>query len=154
MSLYCRSIHSWVWRVSEWILVLFGAVICVGASIAFASQQSSDLWPTPGLYFLELIFLALLTLMSRVANIGFIKVESSAIDWVVGGVLLAFVILGAFTIGPFLFPAILAFWLAATIGDIRQKHPVFSHLALSLVAAVSQAALMGMFLLLSKISIG
>lgn len=145
-----RSIPSWVWRGSEWIFVLLGAVICVGTSIVFASQQASELWPTPGLYFLELIFLVLLALMSRVANIGFIKVGSSTVDWVVGGVLLAFVILGAFTIGPFLFPAMLAFWLAATIGDIRLKHPVLSHLALSLVAAVSQAAIIGMFLLLSK----
>lgn len=145
-----RSIPSWVWRGSEWVLVMLGAAICVGVSITFAAQQSSELWPTPGLYFLELILLVLLALISRVANVRFIKLESSTVDWVVGGVLLAFVILGAFTIGPILFPAMLAFWLAAVIGDIRLKHPILSHLALTTVAAVCQAAVIGMFLLISR----
>ena len=154
MSPLSRPISSWVLRGCEWFFALFGAVVCVGVAIGFASQQSHDLWPAPGLYFLEIILLALLALFSRVADVGAVKRDYSLITWLAGGALLAFVILGGFSIGPFLLPAMLAFWLAATLGDLRQQRPIPAHLALTLVAAVFQAALIGILLLVSGVSMG
>lgn len=154
MNLMARTIPPWALRSCEWFFALFGAAGCVVVVIAFASQQFYDLWPTPGLYFMEIIFLALLALISKVVEIKPVKMDDSVISWVTGGALLAFVILAGFSMGPFLFPPMLSFWLAAAAGDMRQKRPILTHLALALVAAVFQAALIGIFLLLSSARIG
>lgn len=154
MNLMDRTIPSWVLRGCEWFFALLGATVCVGVAIAFASQQFNDLWPTPGLYFLEIIFLALLVLISKLVEDKPVKMEHSLVPWTAGGVLLAFVILAGFSMGPFLFPAMVSFWLAALAGDLRQRRPILPHLALALVAMVFQAALIGILLLLSSAAIG
>ena len=154
MDFMDRTIPSWVLRGCEWFFALLGAAVCVVVAIAFASQQFNDLWLTPGLYFLEIIFLALLVLISKVAEVKPVKMSNSVITWIAGGVLLAFVILWGFSMGLFLVPAMLSFWLAAAAGDMRQNYPILPHLRLALVAAIIQAGLIGIFLLLSSISIG
>ena len=93
MDFMDRTIPSWVLRGCEWFFALLGAAVCVVVAIAFASQQFNDLWLTPGLYFLEIIFLALLVLISKVAEVKPVKMSNSVITWIAGGVLLAFVIL-------------------------------------------------------------
>ncbi len=150
MSSGGRTIPTWVLRGIEWIFATSGAVVCIGVAIATASQQFGDLWPTPGLYLLEIILLALVALASRLLDTGLVKTDYGAITWMTGGVLLAFVILAGFSIGPYLFPSMLAFWLAAAAGDQRQRRPIPPHLALALVAAVFQAGLIGLLLLLSS----
>jgi hypothetical protein len=115
--------------------------------IAFASNELKDLWLTPGLYFLEIIFLALLVLISRVVVDKPVKMDPNVITWIAAGVLLPFVILGGFTIGLFLFPAMISFGLAAAAGDLRQRRPIPPHLGLALVAAVFQAALIAILFL-------
>ena len=149
-----RTVSSRVLRGFEWFFALLGAAICVFVVIAFASQQFNDLWPAPGLYFLEIIILALLVLVSKVVAIKPVIMDYSVIPWSAGGALLAFVILAGFSMGPSLFPAMLSFWLAAAAGDMRQRRPVLPHLGLTLVAAVFQAGLIGMLLLFSSFNRG
>ncbi len=145
-----RLTPSWVLRGCEWIFVLFGAAVCVWVSITFASMQYNDLWPTPGLYFLEILLFTMAVLASRVVNIGPAKMDDSPILWMAGGVLLAFVILAGFSIGPYLFPAMAAFWLAAAISDLRQSRPALPHMALALITALFQGASIGLLLLISS----
>ncbi len=62
-----RSIPTWALRLVEWAGALTGAVVCIGVVLVFATQQASaggPLWPIPGLYFGELIILALVALAS------------------------------------------------------------------------------------------
>ena len=153
MSPVSRPVASRVLRGGEFILAWLGAIVCVGVAVVFAAQQLDDLWPAPGLYFLEIIFLALGTLLNQVVDVGALNQDHSRISWIAGGVLLPFVILGGFSIGPFLFPAMLAYWLSAALGDIRQKRPIPKHLALALVAGVFQAALIGILLLFSRLAV-
>ena len=51
------------------VFYIVRAAICLGVVIKFSVYQYSDLWPTPGLYFLEIILLALSILISRVTNV-------------------------------------------------------------------------------------
>ena len=154
MNFVGHTIPSWALRGIEWFFALLGAAVCVFVAIAFASQQLNDLWPTPGLYFLEIIFLALLVLLSKVVEVKPARIENSLIAWISGGVLLAFVILAGFSMGLFLLPAMLSFWLAAAAGDMRQNRPIPPHVGLTLIAAVLQAGLMGIILLFSRVSMG
>jgi hypothetical protein len=143
-------IPAWMLRGVEWTFTLFGSAVCVWVAIFTASQQFNNLWPTPGLFLFEILLLAVVALTSRVVDVGPVKMDYGAISWMTGGVLLAFVILAGFSIGPSLFPAMLAFWLAAAAGDLRQHRSLLTHLALALVAAVFQGALIGLLLLLSS----
>ncbi len=142
-----RHIPPWVFQVSEWIFALIGVIICIAVASVFGASQPGDLWPTPGFYFVEIIIFPVLAFVSYFVNLGPINNDRSIVAWVTGGMLLAFVILGGFSIGPFLFPAMLALWLSAGIHDIRTKRLVPRHLGLALVAAIFQAALIGVFLL-------
>jgi hypothetical protein len=145
-----RTIPVRLLRVCEWVFVLAGTVLCVWVALVFASYQSSNLWPVPGLYFLEIILVAVFSLTSRILDVGPVSIDYGLITWLAGGILLAFVILGGFSIGPSLFPAMLAFWLAAALGDVRQRRPMLAHLAWALVAALFQGALIGVILLISR----
>ncbi len=149
MSQKGRLLPKWFFQLGEWFFALLGAAICIGAAVEFSSLQPDRLWPTPGLYFVELIMLALVVLVSRVKDTAPAGLDYGAVPWIAGGILLAFVILGGFTIGPFLFPAMVAFCLAAIRGDIRQGRSLRRHVGLPLLAAVFQAALIGLFLLMS-----
>ncbi len=145
-----QKIPFWALRGAEWVLALVGAVICVGVAILVVSLQPDNLWPAPGIYLLELILLGMLALASRAADRGGTRIDYGAIPWVTGGVLLAFVILAGFSIGPLLFPAMLAFWLAAIAGDLRQNRAILPHLGIALIAAVFQAGIIGLFPLLTS----
>ena len=115
-------------RVLEWIAALTGALDCLAVAILFSLNQSTpgdpfaNLWPVPGLYFLELIALAALAI-AFVAKEAFPSITPSGqIPWISAGILVAFVILGAWSIGPFLLPALLSFLMLGILGDFS-SHP-------------------------------
>ena len=142
-----RTFPLWILRGFEWVFALFGVAVCLWVSIALASQQYNDLWPTPGLYFVEIILISLAVLASRLFDLMSAKVDSGLMSWIAGGLLLAFVILGGFSIGPYLFPAMLAFWLSATISDLHRWLSIPKHVALGLMAALIQGGIIGLLLL-------
>ena len=88
-------------RTAEWILGIAGALVCTAAAIMFSSQD--PLWPLPGLYLAKIGLAGLLAL-------GAIAVGRNdsglwaAVPWVASGIVLAFAILGAWTIGLFIAP--------------------------------------------------
>ncbi len=135
-------VSFWISYVSEIILASFGLAVCIWATVTFALRQVNELWPLPGLYFLEIILFAAAALASRVLDIGAVHSDYGLNTWLAGGILVAFVILGGFSIGPYLFPAMLAFWLGGAIGDIRQRRRILKHLSLALLAGILQAGLM------------
>jgi hypothetical protein len=148
MSLSQRSLPAGLLRGIEWVFALLGAAICVLVVLIFAAQQPDNLWPAPGLYFIEIIILAFAALISKLFESQPGNRDYNILTWIAAGALLAFVILGGFSIGPYLFPAMISFGLAGAAADIRHRRPIFSRLELALVAAVVQAAFMGIFLLI------
>jgi hypothetical protein len=106
--------------------------------LLFAQQR--PLFPLPGLYILEIIILGILGLT------GLLLVESRspfwrAVPWAVGGVLLAFVILGGFSIGFFLIPATLAFLLTGYLLNRIEGGRLSKYIGLFLITAILQATL-------------
>jgi hypothetical protein len=130
--------HKIIW-ISAWI----AALDCLAVALLFSlnqprmpSDNSINLWPTPGYYFIELAILAVLVL-SAVPNL----ISSTTglwhpVPWIAAGIMLTFVILGALSIGIFLFPALLAFMLIAVLEGGHDTHynPLndFAYLLLSL----------------------
>jgi hypothetical protein len=119
-------------------LAIVAAINCVIVPLLFAQQR--PLFPLPGLYILEIIILGILGLT------GLILVESRspfwrAVPWAVGGVLLAFVILGGFSIGFFLIPATAAFLLAGFLLNRIEGGPLSKYIGLFLITAILQATL-------------
>ena len=134
-------------RVIEWVLAAVGVSICVGAALVVWRPQSYNVWPFPALYFIEIIALGtvgFVGLITRAEGAG----RLDSVPWGVAGALLAFVILGAWTIGPLLLPAMLAFLIAATVADMRPNPRWIRHLTIFMIAGVSQASLMFLVILL------
>ena len=120
-------------------LAVVAAINCVVVPMLFAQQR--PLFPLPGLYLIEIAVLGILGLT------GLLLVESHSpfwrgVPWAAAGVLLAFVILGGFSIGFFLIPATAAFLLAGFLMNWLERGPVVQYIGLFLVAAVLQATLM------------
>jgi len=133
-------------RAGEWIAALIGAVNCILVPAMFAPSQSS-LFPFPGLYFVQLVLIGLGVLAFVVARPN-VKPRWLALPWVAAGLVLAFVVLGGFSIGPFLIPAFLAFVATGVLVDLQTGGPIGRHLGYLLLAAVAQAALMALMILL------
>ncbi len=129
-------------KIIEKVLVFFGAVVCLVVVFLFASDQPNELWPFPGIYFLEITLLVLFGAGSRLFESAQAKPTMTAAPWITGGALLPFVILGAFTIGLFLIPGMLAFILSGIFSDIQQKIGYAGHISIAAMAALIQAALM------------
>jgi hypothetical protein len=120
-------------------LAMAAAINCVVVPMFFAQQR--PLFPLPGLYLIEIAVLGILGLT------GLLLVEARSpfwrgAPWVVAGALLAFVILGGFSIGFFLIPATAAFLLAGFLMNWIESDPVVKYIGLFLIAAVLQVALM------------
>jgi hypothetical protein len=124
-------------RVAEWILAIVAASVCVAAALVFSRQD--DLWPLPGAYLIEIALAGGLGLTAVAKNRTDVP-GWSLIPWVAAGVLLAFVILDAWTIGLFIAPAAVALFLAGYLADLRLERRVTGHVAAFLGAAVIQAS--------------
>lgn len=131
-------------RLLEWLAALIGAVNCIIVPGAFFQSGQTD-FPFPFLYFVEIALLGVLV-------IGFVAARPrlgtrwNAIPWVAAGILLAFVILAGFSIGPFLIPAFLAFTIAGFLVDLQSGGSMARHFGFLLVAAVAQGALIVLFI--------
>jgi hypothetical protein len=120
-------------------LAIVAAINCVIVPLLFAQQR--PLFPLPGLYFIEIISLGILGLT------GLLLVESRspfwrAVPWIAAGVLLAFVILGGFSIGFFLIPATLAFLLTGYLLNRIEGGRLSKYIGLFLITTILQATLM------------
>lgn len=131
-----------VLHVLEWILVFIGAAVCLVVVFLFSSQQPNELWPFPGLYFLEITLLTIFGAGSRLFASNQTKPILLAAPWITGGALIPMIIVGALTIGVFLLPAMLAFILSGIIADIHLKKGYVGHLSISAMTALIQAAFM------------
>jgi hypothetical protein len=131
--------------MAEWLAALVGAVNCIFVPLAFAQNQGR-LFPLPGLYFVEIALLGVLVLVFVAARTG-LEARWLALPWIAAGIVLAFVILGGFSIGPYLIPAFLAFVVTGVLVDIQTGRAMAKHLGILVVAAVAQGALMALLIL-------
>ena len=136
-----RGVNSGqVLRIAEWLLAIVGVVNCVVVPFLFAQNQS-DLFPLPGLYFIEIALSGVLGLISVVIE-HHEDWRWRTVPWIVAGILLAFVVLGGFSIGFFLIPATIAFLGVGFLGDRHRSRRMVSHVGHFLIAAAVQATIM------------
>ncbi len=134
-----------VFRLLDWLFATIGAFICILVVGGFSASQFPDLWPLPGLYFIELVLLAVLGGISRTASNWVSHPISASVPWIVAGILLSFVILGGLSIGPFLFPAMLAFLISGILADRQQAQKIPMHAGIAIVSALVQSGLVIIF---------
>jgi len=111
-------------------------IVTIAAWRSVAPYQG--MWPLPGLYFLEL------PVVTVVVALAFaIEAQSrSLVAWAALGIITAFSILGAFSIGMAYVPVALLLAILAVSSDLREGQPLTIHVGVCLVAAMAQAALM------------
>lgn len=126
-------------RLAVWLAALVGAAVCVLVPFLFAQQDG--LWPLPGLYFVQIALVGVFVLLFVAAGWG-LQAGRRWLPWAAAGILLAFVILGGFSISPFLSPAFVAFALVGILVDWPDGGAMARHAGVLLVATVAQAAVM------------
>ncbi len=143
LSLYKRR------RFLEWVFCLLGALNCFIVSIVFIFPQLSDaglssIWLFPLVYFIEMIFIGIVCILAILQLKDNLKSTWSGVPWICSGVLLAFVILGAWTIGFFLAPAMILFLLTGILVDRRTQGDIALHLIFFISAGLFQALIVFM----------
>ena len=135
-------------RSLEWVFSVLGAINCILISILFSLSQIqlpggdlSDIWPLPAIYFLEIIILGIMCVIAVAKNQDQPNFFWSGIPWICSGILFAFVILGAWTIGFYLIPAMILFLIVGIMGDRRIKGDIALHLIYFVSGGIAQSIL-------------
>ena len=139
-------------RSLEWLLSILGALNCILVAAVFTNSQLTGvgltgIWPLPLIYFVEISVLGIVCLIA-VAMLRNNSVSRwSGIPWICSGILLALVILGAWTIGFYLIPAMILFLIVGILVDKRTQGDIALHLIYYVSAGIVQASLVFLTLL-------
>jgi hypothetical protein len=126
-------------RVSiEQILAILGAALCLAVTFMMwrAISVHQSMWPAPGLYFIEVSVVSVASASLSLRG----SAPSRAAVWVSAGIVLAFSLLGAFSVGLYYFPVAVLFIFAGFAADIRAGQRLLGHVGLFLAAGIVQAA--------------
>ena len=122
----------------EYLLAILGAAVCLVITILIWRGVSAyqSMWPAPGAYFIEIMAVC-------VAAAGMLlsgRALGRAAVWVTAGIVLAFSLLAAFSIGLFYLPVALLLFFAALAADRRAGQPMLGHLGFFFAGGILQAA--------------
>jgi hypothetical protein len=114
----------------EKILAGIGALACVMDAVIFWQYQagSGELWPLPALVLIEVALLGLTGLLAVSLDSAERSLSWGRVTWIACGALAGLMVLGAFTIGMGLVPAVIAFSGAAVLADRRRGRRVLPQL--------------------------
>jgi hypothetical protein len=147
-------------RAVEWVAAVLGAAICLLGAIGTANSQVQmsgpgesvyrALWPMPGLVLIEWGLLGLLGLVSVALSNLLRDAAWSLGTWAVTGALFVLMLVGAFSIGPFVMVAVLCFGLSAALGLAHQRGDVKVDLLALVAGAIADLALLLFFILIGR----
>ena len=142
-------------RTIEYTLFVLSALNCIFVTIAFAYSeiilsggQISSVFPFPGIYFIELIAIGIICFSTVILLNKLTTSIRSGIAWICSGLLLAFVILGAWTIGFFLIPGMFMLLIVGILIDKRSQRNYALHLIYLIAAGLSQGIFVFLTLLI------
>jgi len=145
-------------RIASWVAALDCLLVALLFSliqVSIPGSTFSSIWPIPALYFFEIAGLAVLALTAAPHLSSPSKETWLPFPWIAAGIMTAFVILGAFSIGLFLVPALLSFMLMAVqvqaSGSQNEALNQFAYLLLSLFLLV--LVIMGAWSLASPMTV-
>ena len=129
-------------RTLERLLAALAAAICLilCALIWQAVSAQQPMWPLPALYLLEMLAASILGVWDIWS--GETRQHGAIVTWVVTGILLAFVIIGAWSVGFLFIPVTGLLAISAVLSDRRLGRNLALHLGVGFAAALAQAALM------------
>ena len=147
-------------RAVEWGAALVGATICILGAIVTAENQlkpfglsqspAQTLWPLPGLVLIDWAALGLLGFVSvALSNIHQAWIWSK-LTWAICGALIVLMILGAFSIGPYVMWAMLCFAIAGALAWAHQKPRLGADLLALTLGAFGNLMLLLTFILLGR----
>jgi hypothetical protein len=124
----------------ERFLATLGAAACLVITIAIWRSVSSyqSMWPLPALYLIEMPAVSILAAWMVARN----GQTTALFAWAVVGILFAFSIIGAWSVGFFYLPVAIIFTVVSVAFDARTRQPVAAHLGAFFLAAIAQAAIM------------
>jgi len=124
----------------ERFLAILGAVVCLIITILLWVSVSAyqPMWPLPALYFIEMVVLSIISAFIFVRG----DPRDQFITWSTAGVISAFSILGAASVGFFYLPVALIFAVISVTSTVRNKQRITAHLGIFLIAGIVQMALM------------
>ena len=142
-------------RTIEYSLFILAGLNCIFVTIAFAYSeitlsggQISSVFPFPGIYFIELIAIGIICLLTVSLLNNLTTSTKSGIAWIFSGLLLVFVILGAWTIVFFLIPGMVMLLIAGILIDKRSQRNYALHLIYLIAAGLSQGIFVFLTLLI------
>ncbi len=127
------------------ILVIGGAGLCLAVTLGISGSVAREqpIWPLSGVYFVELLSLALVCAALWIANHRL----AEASVWIMLGVLAGFSWMARLSVGALYAPVALVFGAAALISAMRARIGLIGRLGISLLAALAE---IGMILLLAR----
>ncbi|HUV26636.1 MAG TPA: hypothetical protein VMW34_04650 [Anaerolineales bacterium] len=136
------------YRGLEWLFSILAVINCILVvitfstfNISFSTEGILSQWPFPIIYFIEIVSLSIIGLVAVGKLNGDVKSNWSGVPWICSGILLAFVILGAWTIGFFLLPAMILFLIIGILADKRTQGDIPLHLIYFVAAGIAQAVI-------------
>jgi hypothetical protein len=122
-------------RLTEWILALLGALLCIGGASGFwqheqLSSPNASVWPLPALVLIEWLLLGIVGAITTLADRRSAPSVWTTTRWTVCGALFGLLILGGFSIGPLVLLAALTFLGAAILADHRYQRKVRAQVGL------------------------
>ncbi len=135
-------------RILEVLLAGFGAIGAGWASwnwwtyLHSATYRSDSVWPLPAGYLLEITVLGVGGLVSVSANRTSSPPLWGNVTWAIGGVFLSLAVLGAWSIGPSVVPALLALVAAAILAGVRRRPRVWTQVGWFAGGVMGQTVIM------------
>jgi hypothetical protein len=127
-------------RLLERMAATLAAVACLVITIVIWRNVSAyqPMWPLPGLYFVELPAVSLAAALGCNLGLSWARL----VTWAALGIVLAFSILGAFSVGMLYLPVAVLLAVAGISSDLQAGRRIAPHIGICLGSALAQAALM------------
>ncbi len=141
-------------RIIQWALGALGAGIALAGALGIGASQLNtpvaSIWPMPGLVLLEWAVLGLLGFIGLIAE-GSWKHTFNLVDtWFVVGALIPLMVIGAFTIGPFVMMTLFTFLVAVLLASVQTKGNWFRYIKALLIGAIANLAMLYLFIILGR----
>ncbi len=141
-------------RIVQWTLGALGAGIALTGALGIGASQldtpGASIWPMPGLVLLEWAGLGLLGFVGLIAEGSWKRTFDLVDTWFVVGALIPLMVIGAFSIGPFVLLSLLAFLVAVLLASVQAKGNWLRYLKALLIGAIANFALLYLFITLGR----
>lgn len=134
-----ESVKTTTFALERFLAVIAAAIsLTVSIRIGQVVGGQQPVWPLPGLYLVEMVALSVIAMIGLARD----TVSGGAVSWVVVGVLGAFVVMGAWSVGLVFLPVALIFASTAILSTRRHRRNMRLRIGLGIAAGAAQIVLM------------